>query len=121
MVSIFQTDSGVANLNWFGANNELIWCASMTRGVSVWNSISGDRIACINDFYPLLSEKGSDASSLERRQRGRLCGRLHRPEAERAVCAVRNAGRTGCHHPHRPSGADRSGVEGSRGGGEAGG
>ena len=60
VVSIFQTDSGVANLNWFGANNELIWCASMTRGVSVWNSITGDRIACINDFCPLLSEKGKE-------------------------------------------------------------
>lgn len=46
-------------MNWFGGNNELIWCASMTRGISVWNSINGDRITDINDFYPILEKKGN--------------------------------------------------------------
>ena len=33
MVSIFQTDSGIANMGWFGEKKDLIWCASMTRGM----------------------------------------------------------------------------------------
>lgn len=51
-------------MNWFGENNELIWCASMTRGISVWNSINGDRIADINDVYPILSKQGTHPFSL---------------------------------------------------------
>lgn len=59
LLSIFQTESGVASMNWFGGNHELIWCASMTRGISVWNSINGDRLTDINDFYPILSKQGN--------------------------------------------------------------
>lgn len=57
-MSVFQTDSGVANLGWFGSNLELIWCVSMTRGLTVWNSTTGDRLTEVTDFYPLHSEKG---------------------------------------------------------------
>ena len=64
IVSVFQTDSGVANMGWFGGNVELIWCVSMTRGLSVWNSTTGDRLTEVIDFYPLHSEKGIEIDYL---------------------------------------------------------
>lgn len=42
-VGMFQTESGVSSMGWFGGNLEMIWCASMTRGVSCWNTTTGSR------------------------------------------------------------------------------
>ena len=70
MVSIFQTDSGIANMGWFGEKKDLIWCASMTRGsffrllsrigLTIWNSTTGDRLANITDYYMCHCNEGRD-------------------------------------------------------------
>ena len=58
LVGLFQTDSGVASMGWFGPNSEMLWCASMTRGLTIWNTTTGMRLLLITDFYPLYSDSG---------------------------------------------------------------
>lgn len=58
IVTILQTESGISSMGWFGPNQELIWCASMTRGLTVWNTTTGDRLLNVVDFYMLHCEQG---------------------------------------------------------------
>ena len=58
LVTILQTESGISSMGWFGPNQELIWCASMTRGLTVWNTTTGDRLLNVVDFYMLHCEQG---------------------------------------------------------------
>ena len=58
LVGLFQTDSGVASMGWFGTNMEMLWCASMTRGLTTWNTTTGMRELLITDFYPLYANAG---------------------------------------------------------------
>lgn len=58
IVGVFQTDSGVANMGWFGPNMDMLWCASMTRGLTIWNSTTGERSLEVHDYWPIHNDKG---------------------------------------------------------------
>ena len=45
-------------MGWFGTSMDMIWSASMTRGLTVWNTTTGDRLLEITDFYMLLNNQG---------------------------------------------------------------
>lgn len=47
-------------MGWFGPNMDMIWCASMTRGLTIWNSTTGDRLLEVHDYWTLHNEKGID-------------------------------------------------------------
>lgn len=57
-VGMFQTESGVSSMGWFGGNLEMIWCASMTRGVSCWNTTTGSRDYFLADMAQVSFDRG---------------------------------------------------------------
>ena len=43
---------------------DLIWCTSMTRGLTIWNSTTGDRLVEVTDYYTLHMNKGVEIDYL---------------------------------------------------------
>lgn len=103
-VGMFQTESGVSSMGWFGGNLEMIWCASMTRGVSCWNTTTGSRDYFLADMAQVSVRSGFG---------GGLRGGLFDEWREKSADSLRRPGGSGVPGGRFATGSRDRGVEGT--------